>query len=544
MSKVQIDFDPNRTLGFLAADWVEAHCKVPTGVFRGEGLVFDGWQLETVLNHYRVNADAAYDRRDVISPFFYRRSAIVGPQKCGKSPWGAALVLFEGVGPCLFAGWAEGGETYRCADNHCTCGWEYDYQPGEAMGMVRETSLIAILAVAEQQTDNIYLPLKSMINSGPLSEFVKVREGFIRLPNDGLIMPMTAEASSKLGQPLNFAIADESGLYTARNKVRKTWETIRRGVAGMQGRTIELTNPWDPMENSSAQVCFESKQKDIYRYYRKPPAELSYTNKADRHKIHKFVYADSPWVSLKAIDAEAAELMETDPVQAERFFGNRLVQGKGSFIPDTLWVKQTVRERVPAGALVCGGFDGSRSGDWTAIRLETVDGVRFTPTYGPDKRPTVWKPDEWPNGRIPRGEVDAAVSEIFARYKVGRFYVDPRHWETQCDVWEQNYGEDVVLQWPTNQVKRMFGALTRYLEDLTEGLTSHVDDVDATTCAFNARRVAKSGDMFILGKPSENQKIDVLMADILAHEAAADMRAAGWSPSGKGKTGRMIMFAD
>ena len=31
-------------------------------------------------------------------------------------------------------------------------------------------------------------------------------------------------------------------------------------------------------------------------------------------------------------DAEADELVETDPTQAERFFGNRLVQGLGAFL--------------------------------------------------------------------------------------------------------------------------------------------------------------------------------------------------------------------
>ena len=43
-----------------------------------------------------------------------------------------------------------------------------------------------------------------------------------------------------------------------------------------------------------------------------------------------------------------------------------------------------------------------------------------------------------------------------------------------------------------------------------------------------ARKVAKPGDKYVLGKPSENQKIDITMADILAHEAASDMRALGW----------------
>lgn len=77
------------------------------------------------------------------------------------------------------------------------------------------------------------------------------------------------------------------------------------------------------------------------------------------------------------------------------------------------------------------------------MRAETDDGFRFTPKYGPDRRPTFWNPEEW-GGRIPRGEVNAAVSELFTRYKVARFYVDPRHWETQADQWATEHGEDIV----------------------------------------------------------------------------------------------------
>jgi hypothetical protein len=88
---------------------------------------------------------------------------------------------------------------------------------------------------------------------------------------------------------------------------------------------------------------------------------------------------------------------------------------------------------VPEGTAICLGFDGSRSGDWTALRAETLDGHRFTPTYGPDSRPTHWDPKLWPGERIPRGEVDAALDELTRRYVVARIYMDPRHWETQAD---------------------------------------------------------------------------------------------------------------
>lgn len=438
------------------------------------------------------------------------------------------MLLAEAVGPSLFSGWAQGDEVYRCEDHGCLCGWEYHYQTGEAMGVPRRKSLLGIVAFAEAQTANVYEPLQTMIHSGPLSAFVFVREGFIRLPNRGKIVPLSSAAKSKLGQPLTGALGDESGLYTESNRMLDTWQTMRRGVAGMQGRTIELTNPWDPMENSAAQQAFQARAEDIFRYYRKPPVALDYKKKVDRRKIHAFVYSDSPWVDPKtAIDPEANELVETDPTQAERFFGNRLVQGLGSFMPEKLWIQTEDDVDVPNGADIAIGLDGSRSQDWTALRAETRDGYRFTPRYGPDRRPTFWNPAEW-GGRIPRGEVDAAMHELMHRYKVVRAYVDPRHWETQADTWAATFGEDVVVQWPTFQINRMFDALTRYIEDTAEGLTTHDGCETTRTHVLNARKVAKPGDKYILGKPSEHQKIDLIMADVLTHEAAADARAEGW----------------
>lgn len=529
-----LDFDPLQSIGFLATEWVEQHCKVPGGVFEGEPLVFNGWQLYCTANHYRVKPDAVVDPRRVVAPFHYRRSVVVGPQKSGKSPWGAGMALIEGVGPSLFAGWAGHGDAYECADHGCPCGWYYEYEPGEAMGVPRRKSLIGLMATAEDQTFNIYEPLQSFILSGPLSSVAKVREGFIRLPNRGLIQPVTAAAKSKLGRPMTAAFGDESGIYVG--GALDAWKTIRRGVTGMQGRTVELTNPWDPMDNSAAQQAFESSVTDIFRYYRKPPEKLKYTRERDRAKIHSYVYADSPWVDPESIDADATELMEKDPTSAERFFGNRLVQGLGAFVTDDQWKSKTdSRVDVPDGAEVCGGMDGSRSGDWTAIRLETRDGHRFTPTYGSDDRPTIWNPAEW-GGQIPRGEVQAAVDAIVRKYKVRRFYIDPRHWETQADAWAVEHGEDVFIQWPTNSISRMFGALDRYQTDLlNEPSATHDDCTNTHTHALNARKVEKPGDKYVLGKPSAHQKIDLIMADILAHEAAADQRTAGW-PDDDGPT--------
>lgn len=494
----------------------------------GEPFVHDGWQLWCTLSFYRVKPSAKFNAaRPVGAPAFQnRRGLVVGPQKTGKSPWGASIVAFEAVGPCIFAGWAAGGEVYRCSDHGCGCGFSYSYDMGEPMGIPRPMSKIQLLATAEDQTDNVYMPLQEMIRRGPLADVMRVREDFVRLPNNGDISPITSAPNSKLGNPIHFALADESGLYTG--KLSKVWRTMRRGLAGMSGRALEITNPWDPMEDSSAQQTFTSKSKDIFRFYRQPPAGLDFMSKRDRVKILRYVYHGSPWVDLGAIEAEAAELVETYPDEAKRFYGNMLVQGLGSFLPESLLTDTRAVVDVPDGTPVCVGFDGSRSGDWTALRCETRDGHRFTPTYGPDKRPTHWDPKLWPSERIPRGEVDSAMTEVFQRFKVRRAYIDPRHWETQADAWALRHGEDVVVQWPTNRISPMHAALDRYLQDMREGTTTHDGEPDFVQHALHARKVAKPGDRYILGKPAEHLKIDIEMADVLAHEAAADARATGW----------------
>lgn len=514
---------------WIVPDWIEAHCIIPDRHLKGEPFVMYDWQLWATVNHYRVRPEAQVGQ--LATAFHYRRSQIVAPQKTGKGPWSAAIVCAEALGPVLFGGWAVGGEVYRCRDYDCGCGWEYEYEPGEPMGMPWPTPLIQLLATAVEQVDNVYRPLQSMLRYGPLSEQVRIGEEFVRLPNDGRIDVVTSSATARLGNPITFALQDETGLYTASNKMVRVAETQRRGLAGMGGRSMETTNAWDPAEQSTAQRTAESRRPDIFRLHRLPPAHLSYRDKRERRKIHAYVYAGSAHVDLDAIEAEAAELLETDPAQAERFFGNRIVAGLGSWLKAGLWESTLVqRPEPPPGTQICIGFDGSDSDDWTAIRAETHDGWRFTPRYGPDRRPTIWDPSEW-GGQIPRAEVHAAVDELCRRYKVVRAYCDPKDWRSEIGEWALKYGEKVFAEWATYRVVQMHAALERSVVDLSSGRSTHDGCEIAARHVANARRAARSGERYVLAKASPSQKIDVAMADVLAHEAASDARAAGWNPN-------------
>jgi hypothetical protein len=262
---------------YVALDWVPRHCVVPDGFRKGHPVDLYDFQLRYLAAFYSVRPDVEWHAdRPILGPaFVYRRALLVGPQKVGKSPFTAAHVCLEGVGPVLFAGWASGGEEYRCADHGCSCGWVYTYEAGEPMGMPWPTALIQLTAFSEDQTDNIYDALRPMVDDGPLHDLIpKTGEAFIRLPSGGRIDTVTASEQSRLGQRTTFVAQTEVGLWTPRNKMTRVADAQYRNLAGMGGRASLESNAWDPAQQSVAQREFESASSDVYRQFDRPPKSL------------------------------------------------------------------------------------------------------------------------------------------------------------------------------------------------------------------------------------------------------------------------------
>lgn len=558
------------TLGDLGDAWITRHCRVPDGFTRGKPFTMADWQFWCHANRYRVRPDAVFVPPERVGPdepatlnqaFFYRMTLIIAPQKTGKGPFSASQVAFEACGPSVFAGWAKGGEVYSCADNGCSCGWEdsdsaYVFQAGEPKGMRHPSPLIQITANSQEQADNIYKPLRAMISLGPLKQLLAVREGFIRIlglsEQDDLdrIDVVTSNARSRLGNPISDAEQDEAGLYTKSNKMIDVADTQARGAAGMGGRTHLTSNAYNPAENSYAQQIVEAHEADVFVFYRNPDEALrgddgkplDYRRKADRRRIHEYVYEGSWWVNLDSIEALATSLMKRDPAQAERFFGNKLVAGAGTWMPDGIWgTKKAIPVfYVKPRTAIALGFDGSDNDDHTSIRAEALEGLyQFTPTFGVDNRKTLWNPADH-GGRIPRSEVMVAFHELVTEYEVIRAYLDPPMWTTELQDLAARYGDNVFVKWETYRVVPMHAALERFRTDVTDedSRFRHDGDPDVETHINNAVMRTREMDplthvrRYILGKPmgQYHQKIDHAMSSVLAHEAAMDALASGWKP--------------
>lgn len=181
----------------------------------------------------------------------------------------------------------------------------------------------------------------------------------------------------------------------------------------------------------------------------------------------------------------------------------------------------------PAGTGVCLGFDGSETGDFTAIKAETVEGLLFTPRFA--GKPTIWNPADH-GGRIPRHEVDAAVDDLFSRFDVQRMYCDPPLWGSEIDDWSRRY-EGRVAHWETYRAQRMHPELERFVMDLGSGRLKHDGCPITTEHVRNARMQHRRDGRYVLSKPDAARKIDAAVTSVLAHKAASDARASGWGDS-------------
>lgn len=518
--------------------WIERHCVIPEGDQAGDAFVPTLDHRVWLANWYEVKASAKPGDKN--TAFRYRTGQWMAAQKVGKSPGVAAETCFEFVGAPLFDGFAVEGDFYSCDEHGCPCGGVYFYEAGEPKGRPWATPRIQLAAVVEDQVENTWGALVPMIELGPLAAIIpRTGEEFIRHPNgnrDSRIEIVTSKADSKLGARIVRGFCDETGLWNDHNNMKKFMRTLARGATLMGGRVSQSTNPYDPAENSQAQDTFEATATDIYKHYFPPPPALRFDLKADREVIFRWNYSSSPWVDVRAIESDAAALMEKNAAEAERFYGNRIVAGSGHWVTEPQWSAKKAPIVVEPRTAVCLGFDGSDNNDWTTIRLETMDMYQFTPTYqrGTERVPTRWKPDPTNNMRIPRTEVAAAMDQLANEYRIVRAYCDPQFWETEIDAWALAYGEKVFIKWPTNSIRRMHPALERFLTDITNPDSAFAHDGDdETAIAFrNAIIRSRPGQKYILGKPADHQKIDDVMSSALAHEATCDAIAAGdFSPN-------------
>jgi hypothetical protein len=490
---------------------MEANLIVPDRAARGLSWKLTDEQWKHLIWTYRLRPTARPDMGS--QAFSYYGSLLVRAQKSGKDPLGAAQCCAQALGPVRFAGWD--------AD-------------GEPVGMPMPTPWIQCAANAEDQVANTYDPIFAMLTEGPLADLPGLDVGLSRvnLPGGGRIEPVTAQARSRLGARITYATFTESGLYTDASGGVSLAKTMKRGLAGMDGRWMELTNAWDPAEQSTAQRTFEAKAPGVYIDYRPPRAHIDMDDEAALRAELVYVYGDSAaeaggWVNIDRILEEAKDA-STGENEARRFFLNEITVGSKAAVDPLLWANQArPGETLDKFEQIGLGFLGSQTREATSlVACRLRDGRLFhIRTW---ERPAHLGDADW---QIPRPEVHATVKLAFETYDVATMMCSPHTWQTEVNVWAGEYPKRVLEIW-LNSEMRMDQIVERFetahygedefTHDGDETLTAH-----ALAAALANGRKRSSAEERLPGQPENYRRvvrkgrapISAFQAGLLALEA-------------------------
>lgn len=512
------------TLGYDVGEWIEAHVVVPDGYRKGQRYKLTDEMWRFLLHFYRLDVEAEPWPGPV--GLQHTGGQLRRSQKWGKDPFGAAIILAEALGPSRFAGWDA---------------------RGEPVGAPYPTPLIVCLGTSEEQTRNTWRPLLAMLRSGPLADSPLLREigeTKVDLASGGVIEPASTSARARLGAPMTFVTLTESHLFTAQGGYRRVSGAVKRNVAGMDGRWLELTNAWDPTEGSEAQVTAESGDSQVYVDTVEP---RRVENLDDDEAVYRELlrqYAGSArehggWVNIRGRILHEVRSKRHLEADRRRFFLNEIVIGQSAFVHPERWDRAArTDERLRAGEAVALGFDGSKKRDATALIASRLsDGRLFQLRVWERPRDAV---ADW---KVPTAEVDAAVKDVFAAYQAAVMFADPYLWQDYLDAWSALWPERVV-EFPTNVEQRMDRAIERFTtsfgngeltHDGSEQLTEHVKNA---VLVKGARKKPRPGEdealtthYLKMAKRGDGMRIDAAVAAVLAHEARAHAIEHGMAAS-------------
>lgn len=427
---------PEFTLGYEAATWIEQNLRVPSGKAAGTPFRVSVDQFRFLLWYYAFDAE----RWDgFTSPWVYQRGVRRLAKGSGKSPFAAALALFELLGPCRVGEVVDPGVV-----------------PGGVIGRVQELPLVQLAATSEQQTGVTMRLITGMAHKRTeLAKKYELETGrtYVITPSGGRIQLLTSSSAAAEGWEASFAVADEVEHWYPSTGAVEFHQTLRRNLAKTGNRIIETCNAWVPGRDSVAEQSFSDwvdqesgKTRDEFGILydaRLAPSNTVLTDSVEDGEVGlsealEFVYGEQPWVDLEPIKREVWS--PSNPVAvSRRFYLNQPNTADDAWVSLQEWSSMAKPDReLVDGEDVVLFFDGSKSGDHTAlVGCCMSDGHVFTAG--------VWRPGEL-SGVVDVGAVDSMVRRMGERFNVVAFWADVREWESFVKVsWPEVFAESLVV---------------------------------------------------------------------------------------------------
>jgi len=384
---------------------------------------------------------------------------------------------------------------------------------GIAEMFVGAASAEVLVVASDQRQANITLRYaRRMVELNPvLAERVQVYADRLYLPeNDATLLPLPAEPGALHGHDPSLQIVDELHVVT-----EQVWEAVT-SVSGKrpESLTLAISTPASSPDSVMWRLVEHGRGGDdpafYFREFAAPDGCAVDDRKAWRIGNPALACRD-PFLSEDGLEAARKTIRE--PVFRQLRLG-QWVTGVESWLPFGAWDACAVRRSVQPRERVVLAFDGSASGDSTALVGCTLDGHLWVEG--------LWENPGDPRWRVPREQVSDAVDVAFARYDVVELACDPWGWRSEIEAWAARHGERRVIEWNTANAQRMAPATDRLYQAVATKAVTH--DGDARLAAHIAHCIAKRtpmGDLVSKDKRGSPRKIDAAVAAIVAFDRAA-----------------------
>lgn len=459
---------------------LEALCTVSKDGFAaraGSPLVLRPWQKQLLLRLFARRPDGR--RR--------HRTALIGmPRKNGKSALGSGLAL-DGL---LFDG--QGAEVYSAA-------------------------------AEKEQARIVFGETKRMVQAKPdLLEACTVMRDVIEVPStNSLYRVLSAEAYSKEGLNISRALVDELHAHPTDD----LWDVLTLAMAArLDPLAIAITTAGvmkDRLGNDT--VCYR-----LFRYgvdiaegrIDDPSFFMAWWGApmgADHTDPEVWRVANPGFDDLIDPEDFAARVRSTPEPE---FRTKRLNQWVATAVA---WFRVGIFEAcedaeltIPDGASVVLGFDGSYSGDSTALVVAAMfDGKPHVQVV------RLWEnPDPDDQGwRVPRGDVIAAIREACHRWDVLEIAADEHIWVHEL---QQLADEGLPIAKFPQTGQGMIEATQRVYELVIQRGLSHDGDVELCRHVANAALKQDSrGSRLTKDRPNSKRHIDLAVAMVMAVDRAS-----------------------
>jgi phage terminase large subunit-like protein len=466
--------DIERGDGELVIGRIEALATVSKDGFAaraGDKLVLRDWQRELLRHLFARRPDG---RRT------YRVALIGLPRKNGKSALGSLLaldgLLFDGVGAEVFSAAAE------------------KEQARIVFGEAKRT------VAASRDLSGYVTPLRDVLEVPATNSLYRV---------------LSAEAYSKEGLNISRAIVDELHAHQSGD----LWETMTLASGARRDPLVIAITTAGVMTDIRGEdsVCFRlwkhavdvasgATQDDSFLV-----AWWGAAEGADHRDPEVWQAANPGYGDLIDPEDFASNIARTPEATFRTRRLNQWVASRTAFLPAGAWDALADKARqVDQETPVVLGFDGSRSGDTTALVGVTTDDTPHVFVLGVWERPP-GAPIDW---QVPRGEVLDAIRDACATYDVREVAVDMYLWQTEMADLE---AEGLPIVAISQQAAVMVPATQRFYEMVTGARLTHDGDTRLARHLDNAvLRRSRAGGQLAKETAHSPNKIDAAVAVVMA----------------------------